>query len=82
MSWRDIQGKKIEEVIPIDQSEVVLKLEGGKLARISARAPADTAETPKNQSSMATLCSTSWVAPDTSRKCRHCGSVVPRHHTR
>jgi hypothetical protein len=46
MSWRDIQGKKIEEVIPIDQSEVVLKLEGGELARISARAPADTAETP------------------------------------
>jgi hypothetical protein len=46
MSWRDIQGKKIEEVIPIDQSEVVLKLEGGELARISARAPADTTETP------------------------------------
>jgi hypothetical protein len=46
MSWRDIEGKKIEEVIPIDQSEVVLKLEGGKLARISARAPADTVETP------------------------------------
>ncbi|MFL6041676.1 MAG: hypothetical protein ACJ740_09770 [Gaiellales bacterium] len=45
MSWRDIEGKKIEEVIPIDQSEVVLKLEGGKLARISALAPADTAET-------------------------------------
>jgi hypothetical protein len=46
MSWRDIEGKKIEEVIPIDQSEVVLKLEGGKLARISATAPADTDETP------------------------------------
>jgi hypothetical protein len=45
MSWRDIQGMKITEVIPIDQSEVVLKLEGGKLARISARAPADTPET-------------------------------------
>jgi hypothetical protein len=45
MSWRDIEGKKIEEVIPIDQSEVVLKLGNGKLARISARAPADTPET-------------------------------------
>ena len=45
MSWRDIQGMKITEVIPIDQSEVVLKLEGGKLARISARHPADTPET-------------------------------------
>ena len=45
MSWRDIEGKKIEEVIPIDQSEVVLKLQGGKLARISARHPADTPET-------------------------------------
>jgi hypothetical protein len=46
MSWRDIQGKTIEEVIPVDQSEVVLKLDGGHLARISARAPADTPETP------------------------------------
>lgn len=45
MSWRDIEGMKITEVIPIDQSEVVLKLEGGKLARISARHPADTPET-------------------------------------
>jgi hypothetical protein len=45
MSWRDIQGSTIEEVIPIDQSEVVLKLGNGKLARISARAPADTPET-------------------------------------
>jgi hypothetical protein len=45
MSWRDIQGMKITEVIPIDQSEVVLKLEGGKLARISAVYPADTPET-------------------------------------
>jgi hypothetical protein len=45
MSWRDIQGKKIIEVIPIDAAEVVLKLDGGKLARISARAPADTPET-------------------------------------
>jgi len=32
------------EVIPIDQSEIVLKLNGGKLARITARAPADTPE--------------------------------------
>ena len=46
MSWRDIEGLKIEQVIPIDQSEIVLKLEGGKLARLSARAPADTPETP------------------------------------
>lgn len=46
MSWRDIEGLKIEQVIPIDQSEIVLKLEGGKLARLGARAPADTPETP------------------------------------
>jgi hypothetical protein len=46
VSWRDIEGLRIEQVIPIDQSEVVLKLEGGKLARLGARAPADTPETP------------------------------------
>jgi hypothetical protein len=45
VSWRDIEGKKIEKVLPVDQAEVVLKLDGGKLARISARAPADNAET-------------------------------------
>jgi hypothetical protein len=46
VSWRDIEGKRIEQVIPVDQSEIVLKLEGGKLARLTARAPADTPETP------------------------------------
>ena len=46
MSWRDIEGKRIEQVIPVDQSEIVLKLEGGKLARLTARTPADTPETP------------------------------------
>jgi hypothetical protein len=46
MSWRDLEGTRIEQVIPVDQSEIVLKLEGGKLARLTARAPADTPETP------------------------------------
>jgi hypothetical protein len=45
MSWRDLEGKRIEQVVPIDQSEIVLKLEGGMLARLGARAPADTPET-------------------------------------
>ena len=35
-----------DAVIPVDQSEIVLKLEGGKLARLTARTPADTPETP------------------------------------
>ena len=46
MSWRDIEGTRIEQVIPVDQSEIVLKLENGKLARLTARSPADTPETP------------------------------------
>jgi hypothetical protein len=46
MSWRDLEGTRIEQVIPVDQSEIVLKLEDGKLARLTARAPADTPETP------------------------------------
>jgi hypothetical protein len=44
MSWREIEGQTIDTVIPVDQSEVVLKLQNGKLARITARAPADTPE--------------------------------------
>jgi hypothetical protein len=46
VSWRDLEGKRIEQVIPVDQSEIVLKLDGGMLARLGARAPADTPETP------------------------------------
>jgi hypothetical protein len=46
MSWRDLEGTRIEQVISVDQSEIVLKLEDGKLARLTARAPADTPETP------------------------------------
>jgi hypothetical protein len=37
MSWRDIEGKRIEEVRLVDESEVVLQLEGGELARIQAQ---------------------------------------------
>ncbi len=40
MSWRDLEGKKIEQVRPVDQSEVILQLEDGKLATIQARYPA------------------------------------------
>lgn len=36
MSWRDLEKKRIETVRPIDQSEVVLELEGGELVKIRA----------------------------------------------
>ena len=39
MSWRDLEGKRIESVRPVDQSEVVLQLEGGELAKIQAKHP-------------------------------------------
>ena len=39
MSWRDLEGKKIEQVRPVDQSEVILQLEGGELAKIQAKHP-------------------------------------------
>jgi hypothetical protein len=40
MSWRELEGKRIEQVRPVDQDEVVLELEGGELAKIRAkRAP-------------------------------------------
>ena len=42
MTWRDIEGKRIEEVRPVDESEVVLQLEGGELARIQAKHPPST----------------------------------------
>jgi hypothetical protein len=42
MSWRDIEGKRIEEVRPVDESEVVIELEGGQLARIQAKHPPST----------------------------------------
>jgi hypothetical protein len=44
MSWRDLENETIEEVLPVDQAEVVLKLESGKLARIRAQAPPSTQE--------------------------------------
>jgi hypothetical protein len=39
MSWRDLEGKRIEQVQPVDQSEVILQLEGGELAKIQAKHP-------------------------------------------
>jgi hypothetical protein len=42
MSWRDIEGKRIEYVEPVDESEVVLHLEGGQLAKIQAKHPPHT----------------------------------------
>lgn len=45
MSWRDLEGKRIEQVRTVDQHEVVLQLEGGELAKIRAKAPATTSET-------------------------------------
>jgi hypothetical protein len=42
MSWRDIEGKRIERVEPVDESEVVLHLEGSELAKITAKHPPHT----------------------------------------
>jgi hypothetical protein len=39
MSWRDLEGKRIERVVAVDQSEVILELEGGELAKIQAKHP-------------------------------------------
>jgi YHS domain-containing protein len=44
MSWRDLEGKRIEQVRTVDPQEVVLQLEGGELVRIRAEAPATTSE--------------------------------------
>jgi YHS domain-containing protein len=45
MSWRELEGKRIEQVRTVDQQEVVLQLEGGELVQIRAEAPAATSET-------------------------------------
>jgi hypothetical protein len=37
MSWRELEGKTIKTVRPVDQNEVVFELEDGKLARIRAK---------------------------------------------
>jgi hypothetical protein len=42
MSWRDIEGKRIERVEPVDESEIVLHLEGSQLAKIQAKHPPHT----------------------------------------
>ncbi len=42
MSWRALEGKRIERVEPVDESEVVLHLEGSELAKIQAKHPAHT----------------------------------------
>jgi hypothetical protein len=39
MSWRDLEGKRIERVVPVDQSEVIFELEGGEMAKIQAKHP-------------------------------------------
>jgi hypothetical protein len=44
MSWRELEGKKIVRVQPVDQNEVVLELEGGELAKIQAKHPPVTEE--------------------------------------
>jgi hypothetical protein len=44
MSWRELEGKKITQVRPVDQNEVVLELEGGTLVKIRAKHPPDTPE--------------------------------------
>jgi hypothetical protein len=44
VSWRELEGKKVTQVRPVDQNEVILELEGGKLVKIRAKHPADTPE--------------------------------------
>jgi hypothetical protein len=42
VSWRELEGKRIERVEPVDESEVVLHLEGSELAKIQAKHPPHT----------------------------------------
>jgi hypothetical protein len=42
MSWRELEGKRIERVEPVDESEIVLHLEGSELAKIQAKHPSHT----------------------------------------
>jgi hypothetical protein len=44
VSWRELEGKKITQVRPVDQNEVVLELEGGHLVKIRATHPPNTQE--------------------------------------
>jgi hypothetical protein len=44
MGWRELEGKKIEQVLPIDQNEEILQLEGGQLAKIRAKHPPTSPE--------------------------------------
>jgi hypothetical protein len=44
MSWRELEGKKINQVRPVDQNEVILELDDGKLVKIRAKHPPDTPE--------------------------------------
>jgi hypothetical protein len=44
VSWRELEGKKITQVRPVDQNEVVLELEGGHLVKIRATHPPNTPE--------------------------------------
>jgi hypothetical protein len=44
MSWREIEGKKVVRVQPVDSNEVVLELEGGELVKIRASHPSNAPE--------------------------------------
>jgi hypothetical protein len=44
MSWRELEGKKVVRVQPVDQNEVVLELEGGELVKIRAKHPPNSPE--------------------------------------
>ena len=44
MSWRELEGKKIEQVRPVDQNEVILEIEGGQLVKITAKHPPTSPE--------------------------------------
>jgi YHS domain-containing protein len=38
MSWRDLEGRRIEQVLTADRQEAVLRLEDGRLAQVRAEA--------------------------------------------
>jgi hypothetical protein len=44
MSWRELEGKKVIRVQPVDANEVVLELEGGELVKIRAKHPPGSPE--------------------------------------
>ena len=62
MSWRELEGKKITQVRPVDQNEVVLELEGGHLVKIRATHPPNTPESRGPRTQKSKTSAQSWHA--------------------